>query len=252
MTELALTEVTVRYRSLAALDAVSLDLAQGRVTSLVGPNGAGKSTLLSVAAGEMVPVDGSIRWDGSDLEAGPHLVAASGIRRTYQTPRVLLDHSVIDNVLVGTHTSERTSMLSDLFDTVGRHRSECRQRAAAADAIARVGLVDRVEDRAGSLSYGQVRLLELARALAARPRLILLDEPAAGLNDEETELLGDLFTGLAADGIGVVLVEHNLGLVTRISEMIHVLNFGRLIATGDPTTIVNDPVVIEAYTGQSA
>lgn len=251
MTSLSMHKVTVSYGSLLALDSVSLEIDPHRVTSIVGPNGAGKSTLLGVASGFLAPRSGRLELGGVELGAAPYDFAAAGVRRTFQTPRVMPAARVLENVLVGTHLNVRSSFLADVLDTTRRFMTERDQTRAAMEALEMVGLADSADSFAGSLPYGQVRLLELARAVAGKPRLLLLDEPAAGLNDEETQALGDLLRRLSAEeGVGVVLVEHNLQLVTSISDVIHVLNFGQLIATGDPETVINNPAVIEAYTGR--
>lgn len=252
MTALSLDGVTVRYGSLVAVDAVSLSFGRGRVTSVVGPNGAGKSTLLGAVSGAIQPDGGTIALGGLAMSGGPHTFAHEGIRRTFQTPRVMLSETLLENVLVASGPGRLGTVFSDLFDTVRGDRRERSRGDEAEAALEQVGLGGRSAELAGALSYGQVRLLELARALVGDPKFLLLDEPAAGLNDGETELLGGLLQDVAACGIGVVLVEHNLKLVTTISETIHVLNFGQLIASGSPDDIVRDPAVIEAYTGEPA
>lgn len=249
MSALTLHDVSVRYGALRAIDGLTLELTATGVTSVVGPNGAGKSTLLDVASGFRRPTDGSVRWEGTELVGQPHRSSRAGIRRTFQTPRLMGDATLLDNVLLGTVCQARSSLLAQLLDTRHHHAEECQLRREAHEALARVDLAGRADDLAANLSYGQARLLELARALAGRPRLLLLDEPAAGLNDDETTSLGHLLRRVADSGTGVVLVEHNLGLVTTISDCIHVMNFGQLIASGDAATVVRDPIVIEAYTG---
>ena len=251
MTVLSLDHLTVQYGSLVAVDAVSLSIDSGQVSSVVGPNGAGKSTLLGAVSGAIRPAGGTVALGRQQLKGGPGAFSHSGISRTFQTPRVMLRETLLENVMVATQPGRRSALASDLFDTVRRHRREQSHAAQAEVALDRVGLGGRFGDLAEALSYGQVRLLELARALAGEPQFLLLDEPAAGLNDAETDLLGALLQDLAIDGIGVVLVEHNLKLVTTISEVIHVLNIGQLIASGRPEVIMRDPAVIEAYTGAS-
>ncbi|MGK2955581.1 MAG: ABC transporter ATP-binding protein [Solirubrobacterales bacterium] len=250
MTVLTLDHITVQYGGLVAVDAVSLSIGSSQVSSVVGPNGAGKSTMLGAVSGAVRPAGGTVAIDGQKLTGGPGSFAHSGIRRTFQTPRVMLRETLLENVMVAAKPGRHDALLSDLFDTVRRDRRERSHAAQAEAALERVGLGGRLGELAGALSYGQVRLLELARALAGEPQFLLLDEPAAGLNDAETELLGVLLQDLAIGGIGVVLVEHNLKLVTTISEVIHVLNFGQLIASGRPEVVVRDPAVIEAYTGE--
>lgn len=252
MTALILDGITVRYGSLVAVDAVSLSFGRSQVSSVVGPNGAGKSTLLGAVSGAIPPDSGTVVLGGLSLSGGPTAFAHEGIRRTFQTPRVMLRETLLENVLVASRPGRPGVLFSDLFDTVRGERRERSRGDEAEAALKQVGLAGRSGDLAGELSYGQVRLLELARALLGDPKFLLLDEPAAGLNDGETELLGALLQEVATSGIGVVLVEHNLKLVTTISEVIHVLNFGQLIASGPPDVIVRDPAVIEAYTGEPA
>lgn len=251
MSELTLREVSMAYGAVQALDAVSLRLPAGQITSLVGPNGAGKSTLLGVASGQLRPTAGEVQVDGRRLSSGrPHRVAAAGIRRSFQTPRMLPARTVLENVVVGCHAERPAHLLEELLGTRRQRAAEKEMWDAASRALAIVGLDSHAERPAGSLSYGQVRLMEIARAVAGRPQLLLLDEPAAGLNNRETDRLGDLLLGLVGDhGMGVVLVEHNLGLVQRLSEQIYVLNFGRIIAAGPPDQVTRDPAVVAAYTG---
>lgn len=251
MTTLSVHALTVRYGEVRALDGVSIDMGAGQITSIVGPNGAGKSTLLGAASGAITPESGTVRREGRALTGGPHGFARAGVRRTFQTPRVMLDETLLVNVMVGRSATGAQSLVDDLFNTVRRTRAARMDASSASQALARVGLAGLEQTTARSLSYGQVRLLELARAIAGGVRCLLLDEPAAGLNDDETELLGSLLQDLAADGIGVVLVEHNLELVTTISSWVHVLDFGRLIASAPPADVVRDPAVIEAYTGEA-
>lgn len=251
MKQLELTGIGMDYGAVRALDDVTLCFRVGVITSLVGPNGAGKSTLLEIASGLQRPTRGQARADDRELPLGrPHHVARFGIRRSFQTSRVMPGRTVQDNVLLGTHGRIRSGFLQDLFGTPSQQRLEREMADAATEAVAAVGL-EGVRDRlAGSLSYGQLRLMEIARALVGRPELLLLDEPAAGLNTREADRLGDLLLRLVAEqGMGIVLVEHNLGLVRRLSERMYVLNFGRLIAGGVPDDVTREPAVVAAYTG---
>lgn len=249
--ELTFRDVGMSYGAVQALDAISLRLPAGQITSLVGPNGAGKSTLLGVASGLLLPTRGEVQVDGRALAYGrPHRVAAAGIRRSFQTARMLPARTVLENVVVGCHTHRHTHLLEELLGTRRQRTAEKDMWDAAGGALAVVGLDAHRDRPAGSLSYGQVRLMEIARAVAGRPKLLLLDEPAAGLNTGEADRLGDLLLALVRDqGMGIVLVEHNLALVQRLSEQIYVLNFGRLIAGGPPEQVTRDPAVVAAYTG---
>ena len=251
MKQLELTEIGMDYGAVRALDDVTLCFRVGLITSLVGPNGAGKSTLLDIASGLQRPTRGRALADDGELPLGsPHRIARIGVRRSFQTSRVMPGRSVQDNVLLGTHGRTRTGFLQDLLGTPSQRRFEREMHEAATEAVVAVGLEGVRDQLAGSLSYGQVRLMEIARAVAGRPELLLLDEPAAGLNTREADRLGDLLLGLVDEHqMGIVLVEHNLGLVRRLSEQMYVLNFGRLIAGGTPDSVTRDPAVIAAYTG---
>lgn len=250
MNGLSLKHVTVRYGEMIAVDHVSLEAPIGHIVSLVGPNGAGKTTLLGVASGTLPRSTGEVTLAGDDLSGPPHRFAAAGVARTFQIPRFMPNDTVVENVRLGATLQTGHNWLSDL---VGGPRS--RRRAIECDRLARnairhVGLEAMSDRPAAELSYGQVRLMELARALSTSPRIILLDEPAAGLNDDETVALGQLLVELVRnEEIGIVLVEHHLGLVTGISDSLYVLNAGELIASGEPSVVVTDPVVREAYTG---
>lgn len=250
MSGLSLQHVTVRYGEMIAVDDVSLDAPIGRIVSLVGPNGAGKTTLLGVASGALPRSTGEVSLAGVALSGPPHRFAAAGVARTFQIPRFMPKDTVVENVRLGATLQTGYHWLPDLVGGPRARRGAIQCDRRAREAIRRVGL-DAVSDRpAGELSYGQVRLMELARALSTAPRIVLLDEPAAGLNDDETVALGQLLVELVRDDdIGVVLVEHHLGLVTGISDSLYVLNAGALIASGEPSVVVADPVVREAYTG---
>jgi ABC-type branched-subunit amino acid transport system ATPase component len=249
---LCIDGVEVRYGGVVALADMSITFRRGEITSIVGPNGAGKSTLLGAATGHRSLAAGGIMLDDRVMPAKRRAAmhfARAGIRRTFQTSRLVADMTVVDNVRIGGYQTHRSRLLDDLLDTPRRRRSERDSYEEALSALRVVGLEDVARTNAGAISYGQVRLVEVARALMGRPQYLLLDEPAAGLNDVETDALGSLLTKLVTSGMGVVLVEHNLGLVMSISSAIHVLNFGRLIASGPPDVVADDPAVIEAYTG---
>lgn len=253
MTTLSLRHVTVRYGEMVAVDDVSIDAPVGRIVSLVGPNGAGKTTLLGVASGQLQPTNGEITLAGAPLSGAPHHFAAAGVSRTFQIPRFMPAQTVVDNVRLGATLRTGHHLLTDLFGGARARRRAIECDRLARSALGRVGLDAAGDKPAEELSYGQIRLMEIARALAAGPRIILLDEPAAGLNEDETTALGQLLVDLVSDeDVGVVLVEHHLGLVTGISDALYVLNAGALIASGDPAEVVADPAVLEAYTGEPA
>jgi ABC-type branched-subunit amino acid transport system ATPase component len=238
MALLDVREVGVRFGGLQALDEVSLDVEAGRVTGLIGPNGAGKTTLFNVITGLQAPTTGQVVIDGDDITlAKPHVRARKGIGRTFQRLETFGTLTARDNVLVGAEMRRRWSR--ERFDV----------REVADQLIDRVGLRAVADEKVDKLPTGTARLVEVARALACKPRVLLLDEPSAGLNENETGALGSLLRELAGDGLGVLLVEHDMSFVMGACDYIHVLDFGRLIAAGSPTDIQANPDVRAAYLG---
>jgi branched-chain amino acid transport system ATP-binding protein len=249
---LQIRQVSKTYGGIVAVDEVNLTAPRGQVTSIVGPNGAGKSTLFSVVGGQQRLDSGEVIWDGRDLSRmSPEGRARRGIARTFQTSRPIPGFSVVDNVIVGAFQHERSNLLQDIFGGRRRRKEEARIREFALGCLARVGLSAFADDLPESLSYGMRRLVELARALASNPQMLLLDEPAAGLHTEEADQLGRLLVSLAhEDGVGVLLVEHNMRLVMGISQHVAVLNFGRMIAEGTPEAVSANELVLEVYLGR--
>ena len=242
--------ITRRFGGLIAVDNVDLDVPVGEITGLVGPNGAGKSTTFACVGGQLRPTSGSVHWDGTDITGHPpERIARAGVARTFQTSRPIPGFSVLENVLVGASRLGKSSFLQDVFGGRRRNAEERDLREQSMESLALVGLSEQANDAGTELPYGQRRLLEIARALVAKPTLLMLDEPAAGLNSAETERLGALLGKLADSGIGVLLVEHNLGLVLGVCNRVAVLDFGKLIANGTPDEISKDPEVIAAYLG---
>jgi branched-chain amino acid transport system permease protein len=239
------------YGGLHAVHDVDLELRSGEVLGLIGPNGAGKTTLVNLISGLAEPTSGTGTVLGREL--GPigrgHLFAKAGVSRTFQHSKLFDRLTVLENALVGAHVVSRPTLLRRLLWLPSARRDEQRALAQASAQLTRVGLGDRAGVPAGELAYGDRRRLEIARALAGHPTLLILDEPAAGMNHVEARELSTLIRSLADDGITVLLIEHNVRMVLETCTRILVLNFGEVIAAGDPATIAKDPVVIEAYLG---
>jgi branched-chain amino acid transport system ATP-binding protein len=247
---LAVDGAAKRFGGVEAIRSVTMAISPARVTGLIGPNGAGKTTVINLITGLYKLSAGRIRFGDEDItEAEPHEVARTGIARTFQTIRLLKESSVLDNVVVGFHRRERTSLAVNLLGLPGAWRERVQFRDQARVLLARFGMDRYANVPAGALSYGHQRRVEMMRALAARPELLLLDEPVAGMNDVEAAELAAVFRELAEEGLGVLLIEHNMRFVMSLCSEIHVLANGALIASGTPETIAHDPAVIAAYLG---
>ena len=235
---LAVESVSVRFGGVQALNDVSLDVAAGRVTGLIGPNGAGKTTLFNVVSGLVAPTSGRVLISGRDVTRDPtYRRARLGVARTYQRLELFGSLSVRENVLVGAELRRE-------WDRDGAHPA-----ATAEELMALVGISDVADVRAETLSTGTSRLVELARALASRPRVLLLDEPSSGLDDRESEAFGRLLSRLAGEGLAILLVEHDMDLVMNVCSHIWVLDFGRILTSGNPQEIRDSAEVQRAYLG---
>ncbi len=247
---LSLRGVERTFGGLRAVDGASFEVAAGTVHGLIGPNGAGKTTLINLVSGLLAPTAGAITLGGRAIAGlAPHRIAALGVARTFQNIRLFPDLTARDNVLVGQHLRRRPSLLARLLMLRSAADEARVARAQAGELLARVGLPDRVDEAARHLSYGEQRRVEIARALASGPSLLLLDEPTAGMNPVEVQGVAQLIRQVAAEGHSVLLVEHNVRLVMDVCDRITVLNFGKVIAEGTPAAVAADPVVITAYLG---
>jgi branched-chain amino acid transport system ATP-binding protein len=247
---LVVEHLSVAFGGVRAIDDVSLTVAPGLVFSIIGPNGAGKTTLFNVISGLYQPEWGRVRLAGEDVTAlAPEDLARRGLSRTFQNLQIFFRMSVLENVMVGRHRHETTGMCADLFHLPAVGQQNRITREAAAAALERVGLAAAAERPAGSLSFGDLKRLELSRALASEPKLLLLDEPAAGCNAVETAGIAAIIRRLGRDGITVVLVEHDMRLVMNVSDRIHVLANGRTLAEGAGDEVRTNPAVIAAYLG---
>jgi branched-chain amino acid transport system ATP-binding protein len=241
--------VTVRFGGLTALEDVSLTAAPRQVTGIIGPNGAGKTTLLNVLCGFVKPDVGTIQFDGRELTGlRPHRLARLGIARTLQGVGLFGGLSVVENVMVGASSQARAGFWTALFGLPWSDRDERMLRDRALQALDRVGAADLADSKPDTLAYGLRKRVALARALAARPRVLLLDEPASGLSEAELPEVGDLIEKLAAD-TSVVVIEHRMDLMMSVCKTITVLDFGKVIAVGTPAQIQADPAVTAAYLG---
>lgn len=250
MTVLQAHRLSIAFGGVRALNDVSVNIESTQVYSIIGPNGSGKTTLFNLISGIYTPDEGSIRLAGKAVSGlTPDQLARRGLSRTFQNLQIFSRMSVLENVMVGRHRHERTGIFADLLHWRSVARQNRTTREAARAALARVGLAGSADRSAGSLAYGGLKRLEVARALASEPTVLLLDEPAAGCNPVETQEIDGVIRSIVKDGITVVLVEHDMRLVMNISDRIQVLANGRTLAEGTPEEVRSNAAVIEAYLG---
>ncbi len=248
---LSIRDVSKRFGGLMAVDDVSFEVRQGTIKALIGPNGAGKTTLFNLISGFLRPDRGSIVFDGAEvLGLPPHQIAARGMARTFQQIRLFPKMTVLENVLVGRHLHSRGGFLACMLHLPFTGKEERAVREAAWEILEFLGISGLADAEAVRLSYGHQRIVELGRALACEPRILLLDEPAAGLNIRETGEMGRLIGRIRERNVTVLLVEHDMSLVMDISDEIAVLSYGQKIAEDVPSTIQRDPEVIRVYLGE--
>jgi branched-chain amino acid transport system ATP-binding protein len=250
---LSVQHVAVRFGGLIALSDMNFTVGEGEIVSLIGPNGAGKTTAFNVMTGFLGPTHGAVSYRGTPLNGlKPHQIAELGLLRTFQRTSVFPNDTVYDNLLIGLHRRSRAGFLQAMLGLPRARASERVLRERAGELVDWVGLGQRSNDLAGSLSYGEQRLVGVALALAAEPSMLLLDEPVSGMNASETYTFVQLIRKIRDRGVTILLVEHDMPMVMSVSDRIVVLNYGRIIAEGQPEVIRDDPAVIEAYLGRGA
>ncbi|NHF72722.1 ABC transporter ATP-binding protein [Paracoccus xiamenensis] len=247
-TLLSVDGLGITFGGLRAVHDVGFSLQPGEILSVIGPNGAGKTTLFNMISGIYHPGAGKVILDGQDVTAmRPDLLARRGMSRTFQNLQIFQNMTVLENAIAGYHLQETGSFMADLFSLPASRARARTAKDGAMELLARVGLDRAAETEAGNLSYGKLKRLEIARALALNPKVLLLDEPAAGCNAVETEEIDHMIAEVAKSGVGILLVEHDMKMVMRISNHIVVLDHGEKIAEGDPATVSQNPAVIAAY-----
>lgn len=250
MTDLALNRVSKNFGGVVAAATVTMEIVPGRITGLIGPNGAGKSTLVNLITGMLPVSSGTISFGARDITtARADEIARLGFARTFQNIRLFKEATVLDNLLIGYHSAQMSPVMANILGLPGARAETRNITAQAYELLDRFGMTRYADFSAGGLAYGHQRRVEMMRALASAPSVLLLDEPVAGMNDVEAGELGDIFRSLASSGMAILLIEHNIRFVTKLCEYIYVLSNGRIIAEDEPANIVANPAVIAAYLG---
>ena len=250
MASLVLSNVSKRFGGLLAVSDVSMEVPPGKITGLIGPNGAGKTTVVNMITGLLKLSTGSIKLGDHDIsEAEAHEVAFAGVSRTFQNIRLLPEATVLENVVIGFHVHVKSSLFAQLVGLPSSLRETPQLVERGRKLLERFGMSRYADHPAGGLAYGHQRRVEMMRAVATDPKILLLDEPVAGMNDVEATELGDVFKELAASGIGLLLIEHNIRFVNQLCEQVYVLDSGAMIAAGTPQEVMHNPAVVAAYLG---
>ena len=245
------SDITMRFGGLTAVDHVNMELRKGEIVGIIGPNGAGKTTFFNIITGLYTPTEGHVYFHDKEITGlKPHLITSLGLTRTFQNIRLFQSMTALENVMVGMYCREKDTFLRSIFSLPSHHRAERETEQKALELLELTGLAQYRYEYASSLPYGLQRRLEIARAIASNPEIVMLDEPASGMNEQETADLTTFIKQLQDLGYTLLLIEHDMRLVMSITERICVLNYGEMIATGTPEEIRSNPDVIEAYLGK--